>query len=73
MKNRDLYAILYSDDYNVDYVISQSVEVGKNITEDMTITVSLGDPVFKGKTYQELKDWIQEVNDKKYSCKLSDK
>ena len=54
----------YSNDYSKGDVISQSIEKGKIVTDEFTIVVSLGNPVFTGTTYRELKAWINEVNEK---------
>lgn len=56
----------YSSDYSKGEVISQSIAAGKIITDEFVIYVSLGNPEFNitGKSYQDLKDWMNEVNQK---------
>lgn len=54
----------YSNDYSKGDVISQSIESGKIVTDEFVVVVSLGNPVFTGTTYQELKAWMNEVNEK---------
>lgn len=57
----------YSNDIK-DMVIAQSVEEGSIIADDITLTVSLGNPVLpkdvNSMTNDDLKQWINEVNQK---------
>lgn len=58
---------IYSNNYDENTIISQSIEEGKIVKDEMIVEVSLGIPKFdinEGKSYQELKEWINDVNKK---------